>query len=668
MPDGPLVPAATWRSLSVGVTPPRLPRGLDAAWAALEARIQTALPRRGRYMRRARRIHAASLDLASESESRLRERALAMHDLFRLRRDKASDLDRAYALLCEISWRKLNMRPHIVQIAAALALHRGCVAELATGEGKSLSATLPATIAGWRGRGCHVITVNDYLAQRDAAEFAPLYRFCGLTVAPVISTMPPPQRRAGYNADITYTTNKEVAADFLRDQLQLGRRNRLTSILLGRISEPEATAGTERLVMRGLACAIIDEADSILIDEAVTPLIISGDSPNTEQADAFRQAADLAGELEPDTHYRVDHRWREVRLTSAGREKLDELCEELGGVWAGQRRRDELVTQALTARELYILGKQYVVQEVEGKQRVVIVDEFTGRLMPDRTWRHGLHQAVEAKEGLEVQPPKQTLARVSFQRFFRLYKHLCGMTGTAWESRFELWQIYRLPVVRIPTHRPTIRKHQKDRVYGNSDHRWEAVVDEVRLLREAGRPVLIGTRSVRNSEHLSLMLSSAGMPHVVLNAVRHAEEAQIVAAAGQPGRITVATNMAGRGTDIKLGHGVPQAGGLAVIATERHESGRIDRQLFGRAGRQGDPGGAIAILSIEDELVQRYAPWWAKSLLRLRTGRVTSSLLVRWLLSHAQRRSQNLARRQRRQVQRSDDWLDESLSFAGSGL
>ena len=667
--DPPPVPASTWRALSSSVQPPKLPRGLDAAWAALEARVQTAIPRRGWYMRRARQIHAASLKLEGLSEPRLRETAMELRDCFRLGRDARGDLDRAFALICEVAWRKLSMRPHVVQIAAAIALTRGCVAELATGEGKSLVATLPATVAGWRGRGCHVITVNDYLAQRDATELGPLYQFCGVTVAFVNGQMPAGKRRAAYEADITYTTNKEVAADFLRDRLQLGRNDKLTPMLLGRIADPEAAPGADRLVMRGLAYAIVDEADSILIDEAVTPLIISGDSPNAEQTDAFEKAAELASQLEPGDDYRVDLRWREVRLTSAGRAKLDVLCEPLGGVWTGQRRRDELVTQALTARELYVKGKQYVVQTIDDKERVVIVDEFTGRLMPDRSWRHGLHQAVEAKEGLEVQPPKQTLARVSFQRFFRLYKHLCGMTGTAWESRHEMWQIYRLPVVRIPTHKPVRRRRQPDRVHGDSDKRWEAVVEEIRRLRQSGRPVLIGTRSVRSSEHLSLMLSSVGLTHVVLNAVRHAEEAQIVAGAGQPGRITVATNMAGRGTDIKLGRGVAEAGGLAVIATERHESGRIDRQLFGRAGRQGDPGSAVAIVSTDDELVQRYAAWGVKPLLRaLVPARGTSSLLARLLLSRAQHRAQNLARRQRGQVQRGDDWLDENLSFAGSGL
>ncbi|MHC4997158.1 MAG: preprotein translocase subunit SecA, partial [Planctomycetota bacterium] len=328
-----------------------------------------------------------------------------------------------------------------------------------------------------------------------------------------------------------------------------------------------------------------------------------------------------------------------------------------------QRRSEELVIQALVAREMYKKDKQYVTED----EKIVIVDEFTGRLMPDRTWRDGLHQAVEAKEGLEVQPPKATLARISFQRFFRMYRKLSGMTGTAWESRHEVWQTYKTPVVRLKTHRPCIRTKSKDRVFAKSGDRWASVVGEIKQLHETGRPVLIGTRSVGASEKLSELLAIEGLEHMVLNAVRHAEEAQIVAGAGQEGQITIATNMAGRGTDIKLGRGVADLGGLAVISAERNDSGRIDRQLYGRAGRQGDPGSAGAIISCEDELIVRYGGW-SKALLRmLAAGHGgTSGMTARWLVGRAQRKAQRMARRQRIGVLRTDDWLDENLAFAGS--
>jgi preprotein translocase subunit SecA len=333
-------------------------------------------------------------------------------------------------------------------------------------------------------------------------------------------------------------------------------------------------------------------------------------------------------------------------------------------MWQSMRRGEELTVQALTAKELYLLGKHYVIDE----DKVVIVDEFTGRLMPDRSWRDGLHQAVEAKESLEVTPPKDTYARISFQRFFRLYRKLSGMTGTAREAGSEFWQIYNLPVVVIPTNRPCVRKTHPDIVLTCDSAKWKRIVAEVRRVHESGRPILIGTRSVRASEHLSELLHDDHLPHQVLNAVHHRQEAQIVAEAGQPGKITVATNMAGRGTDIKLGRGVANLGGLHVIAAERNESGRIDRQLFGRCARQGDPGSAQAIICLEDEFAARYA----KNLvgyLRKRYGRVEeaiSSPLTRRVFRLAQFRAERLALRQRKGVMKTDHWLDEQLGFAGA--
>ncbi|MCY2924152.1 MAG: prepilin peptidase, partial [Planctomycetota bacterium] len=392
--------------------------------------------------------------------------------------------------------------------------------------------------------------------------------------------------------------------------------------------------------------------------------IISGDAPNPEQVDAFRQAVDLAKQLTEKTHYRVSEKYREVELTGDGKEKLRELGGALGGLWAGTRRREELVIQALTAQEHYRLDKQYVIQE--GK--VVIVDEFTGRLMPDREWRDGLHQAVQAKENLEVLSPKETYARISFQRFFRQYRQLSGMTGTAAEAVPEFWQIYHLPVVVIPTNRPCIRTMHPDRVFATAQAKWRAILAEIRACHEARRPVLVGTRSVQSSEALAGMLAADGLDCQVLNAVRHAEEAQVIAGAGGPGRITVATNMAGRGTDIRLGSGVADAGGLHVIATERHEAGRVDRQLFGRCARQGDPGSSVAFVCLDDELVRRHAQHSAAAL-RARFGEAPgeiSSPLTRHLFNTAQRRAQNQALRQRKGVLRTDDWLDEYLGFAGA--
>ena len=657
------LPSTTWRMLAQRTAGEELPRGLDAAWDAAVGLAGRMVPRRNRFLRRAARIVGMEKQLAEMADGRVRELAAELRDLFRRGRETPRDLDRAFATVREVCSRQLGERPFAVQVAGGLALHAGCITEMATGEGKTLAATLPATVAGWRGRGCHVITVNNYLARRDAEWMGPVYRFCGLRVGYVVPEMPPADRRKAYRADITYCTNKEVTADFLRDRLSLGRLQGLPAALLAKITEG-AGSGTDRVVQRGLQYAIVDEADSILIDEAVTPLIISGQAPNPEQVRAFQQAVELAGQLEPERHYRLNRRYREEDLTPAGKKRLGELAEGLGGLWAAGRRREELVTQALTAGEFYLPGKQYVVQD--GK--VVIVDEFTGRLMPDREWRDGLHQAVAAKEQLEVEPPKDTQARISFQRFFRLYRRLAGMTGTAVEGRREFWQIYHRPTVTIPTNRPCIRKHLPDRVFATADAKWRAIVAEARRIHDTGRPLLIGTRSVRASEHLSGLLAADRLDHQVLNAVRHAEEAQIVAAAGQRGKITVATNMAGRGTDIKLGRGVADLGGLHVIATERHEAGRIDRQLFGRAGRQGDPGSAQAVVSLEDELAARYTPHLSGLLRRRfgRTDREVSSGFARRLFDMAQRRSERLTLRQRKAVLRTDNWLDEYLGFAGA--
>jgi len=642
---------------------PDLPRGLDAAWDTLAGLGKRVTVRTAMYLARARRVLAHEKLYAEMTDAALRETAAEFRVTFRRGRDTPEDLERAFALVREVAARHIGEKPFLVQVAGALALEAGCVAEMATGEGKTLTATMPATIAGWRGRGCHVITVNDYLAGRDAAWMGKIYTYCGLTVSHVDHDKDPPARRAAYQADITYGTNKEITADFLRDQLALGRLRSLPQALLAKIAEGTGS-GTDRLVQRGLDYAIVDEADSVLIDEAVTPLIISGDAPNPEQVDAFAEAADIALQLDPTSHYTVNERYREVELTEAGKDRLAEMTAALGSVWQGRRRAEELVVQALTAREMYLRDKQYVVQD--GK--IIIVDEFTGRLMHDREWRDGLHQAVEAKEGIEVNPPKDTYARISFQRFFRLYRRLSGMTGTAAEARREFWQIYHLPVVVVPTNRPCIRTRRRDLIFAHDQAKWNAVADSCFRMHQAGRPILIGTRSVRASEHLSTLLSRKGLDHQVLNAVRHAEEAQIVAAAGQRRKITVATNMAGRGTDIKLGKGVAEAGGLHVILTERHEAGRIDRQLVGRCARQGDPGSTQAFVSLEDELARRHAPHMSAALRRRYGHRdeTIDSALARRLFNRAQRRAERAALRQRKGVLQTDRWLDEYLGFAGA--
>lgn len=636
------------------------PQGLDAMWHRAIGMAGGLVKNRKSFLRQADRISCMEKQFRHVSERKLKDHIEGLQDRFRIGRDTVEDRDRAFAVIREVAARQIGLRPFPVQIAGALTLDAGCIAEMATGEGKTLVATMLAVLAGWRNLGCHVVTANDYLASRDAGLMKPIYEFCNLQVGCIDPDMLPADRKQAYDAQITYCTNKEVVADFLRDRLTLGQIQGLPSALVARIAG-DGDSRIDRLVQRGLYCAIVDEADSIFIDEAITPLIISGKGSDPDRVEAFTQAAHLAAKLDPASDYKMDRRHIDVSLTRTGEQRLAEMAESLGGLWAGSRRREELVLQALAAQEFYIRGKQYVIND----DRVVIVDEFTGRLMPDRPWRDGLHQAIEAKEGLDINLPVETYARISFQKFFRPYHKLSGMTGTGSEAQRELWQTYQLPVIRIPTNRPCRRKVMPDRIFTDMDAKWNAIVEEVCNVHGTERPVLIGTRSVQASEHLSDLLSEKGLEHLVLNAVRQEFEAQILACAGQRGSITVATNMAGRGTDIRLGEGIADRGGLHVIATERHESSRIDRQLFGRCARQGDPGSARTFTSLDDELIQKHANPVLAALARRsgRDGHEITSAFTRRVVDGAQQQAEKLSFRQRRELMRSDNWLDEHLGF-----
>jgi preprotein translocase subunit SecA len=594
----------------------------------------------------------------------LQRRLLDFRELFRRGGGRAEEqVGPALAAIREAADRQLGLRAFPVQIMGALTLHRGLLAEMGTGEGKTLTAGLAAVLAGWSGRPTHVITVNDYLVERDSSWLKTFYHFCGIRVGHVVGSSPPPERVKGYECDVTYVVSKELLADFLRDRLHLGGLQDPTRRLIRHLLKPKA-ATQSNLVLRGLHTAIVDEADGVLIDEAVTPLIISAAHQNEALRDAARMAHQMVGELQPGYHYHLNLRYKEVELTPHGMERLVEHSRHLPGLWRGPERRLELIIQALVAREFFHRDRQYILDD--GK--IVIVDEFTGRPMPQRTWQAGMHQAVEAKEGVEISEPSETIARLSFQRFFRCFYKLSGMTGTARETAAEFWQSYSLAVIAIPPNRPCRRQQWPDHYFATELAKWQAIVEETRRVHALGRPVLIGTRNIAASEQLGNMLSRNGLEPRVLNATRLKEEADVVALAGNPGHITIATNMAGRGTDIKLGERVSEAGGLHVIATERHESGRIDRQLFGRSGRQGDPGSAQAFVSLEDELIIRYLPAPARRMLDEAWHRNSSNkerlLAVAW--RYCQAKAQNVARKQRQAVLRSDLWMDQALSFAGA--
>ncbi len=488
-------------------------------------------------------------------------------------------LPEAFAVVRETARRTIGLRPFDVQLIGGIVIHKAKIAEMKTGEGKTLVATMPAYLNALVGK-VHIVTVNDYLAKRDREWMGPIYEALGLKVGLLQETSTPQERKQAYQCDIIYGTNAQFGFDYLRDNLVISRDQR---------------------VQTGLDFAIVDEIDNILIDEARTPLIISGSTSETIKL--YKKFAAIAPRFQKGIDFEIDEKTRRVHLTpEAGVKKAEEIL-KIDNLYAPEHV-DLLkhLETALRALHLYKRERDYIVKD----GRVIIVDEFTGRLMPDRRWSDGLHQAIEAKEGLEIRKEQQTLATITLQHYFKLYKKLAGMTGTAKTEEEEFQQIYGLSVVVIPTHKPMIRQDLPDRLFTTEKAKFNAIVEEVVRLHELGRPVLIGTTSIEKSEYLSTLLSRRGLPHNVLNAKHHEREAEIIKDAGQKGAITVATNMAGRGVDIKLGPGVAELGGLHIIGAQRHESRRIDDQLRGRAGRQGDPGSSQFYVSLEDDLIRLF--------------------------------------------------------------
>jgi len=486
-------------------------------------------------------------------------------------------LPEAFAVAREAARRTVGMRPFDVQIIGGIVLHQGKIAEMKTGEGKTLAATLPLYLNALTGKGCHLVTVNDYLARRDASWMGPIYNFLGLSVGVIVHGMEDDERRQAYHADITYGTNNEFGFDYLRDNMKFS---------------------LEDYVQRDFHYAIVDEVDSILIDEARTPLIISG--PSEESTDKYYRINQVIPRLRRDTDYTIEEKTRTVVLTEEGIARVEKYL-KVQNLY--EPRNIELlhhVNQALKAHTIFKRDVDYVVKDGQ----VIIVDEFTGRIMPGRRYSDGLHQALEAKEHVKIERENQTLASVTFQNYFRMYEKLAGMTGTADTEAEEFRKIYKLDVVVIPTNMPMIRTDYNDVIYKTEKEKFHAAIEEIKEMHAQGRPVLVGTISIVKSELLSAMLTRQGIKHHVLNAKHHEREAEIVAQAGQRGAVTISTNMAGRGTDIKLGEGVAELGGLHILGTERHESRRIDNQLRGRSGRQGDMGSSRFYLSLEDDLLR----------------------------------------------------------------
>lgn len=579
---------------------------------------------------------------------------------------------RLQACIGEASRRHLGLWPHPVQFMAARILMSGRLAEMQTGEGKTLVAALAATALAGSGAQVHVISTNDYLARRDCEEMGPLFAAFGLGSACVVEGMDRPERCAAYRQPICYVSGKELVFDDLKDRLAgHGRVAAGVARLQALWRAPAGTSAGEAAslqcnepddgpVIPALHFALVDEADSVLIDEARTPMILSRQAEGPYPPALLNWAIEQARCLRAGSDYRIDLQRRQVELLATALDACQPMPQEVGAVWRSPLWRGLVLRQALSALHLFRLDQHYILQE--GK--VQIVDESTGRVMADRSWEQGLHQLIEVKEGLALSASRETLARMTFQRFFRRYYLLAGLTGTAAEAHREFWTVYRLVIARLPPHRPNRRRRLPDLCASAPMQKWLAVAQEAGRAAAQGQPVLIGTRSVEASEQVSAVLTCQGLPHVVLNARQDSDEAHIVAAAGQSGRITVATNMAGRGTDIRLSASAREAGGLHVILTEYHESPRVDRQLFGRSGRQGDPGSVRAVACVTDAIFAEHARGWGRLLAWSRPVWLRRPVL-RAVLCLAQSRAERQARRVRLQTLEQDRRLQSLIGFAG---
>ncbi len=637
--------------------PRRVPLGWD--WFVMRFELFfSKKPRAYKLLNQAKKVIALESEFNEIGIDELSFKINEIRGIFRLGRQSERDLIKALALIREMSFRVRGEKPYLVQIAGALGILQNCIVEMSTGEGKTLSSAIATIIIAWRGKGCHVVTSNDYLAVRDAQIMQNLYSACFLSCAAIDQNSEQQERKRAYACDITYLTSKEVTADFLRDQMALGQINTKEQVLTRRL----AGSSMPDTVQRGLYSAIIDEADSVLCDGGSTPLIISVPKANAPSTEQYLTASNLAESLKLGRDFKLNINYREASLTDVGKKKI--LESTLLNKWAKRSRAVELVTQAIEARNFFHNSVHYVVHE----EKVVIVDEATGRIMPDHEWRDGVHQAVSAKEGLEIQAPRATAAQSTFQDFFLRYKSLGGMTGTAWEARKEFLHFYRLSVVKIPTNLPCKRKLVYKAFHITKESKLNDIVNNVVKEHRSGRAVLVGTKSIEASESVSNALRELGILHDVLNALQHEREADIIALAGKKNAVTVATNMAGRGTDIKLEDSVRNNGGLHVILTEMHNSARIDRQLHGRCARQGDPGTISDIICLEDDLFKTIPNFCRYSLsILLRTfllNKVTNSLA--WLIArYCQISGDRHALKMRKNMIKSNHHFADLISYTG---
>ncbi len=569
----------------------------------------------------------------------------------------------AFAVIREVASRTIEKRHFDVQLYGGWLMINGMLAEMDTGEGKTLTITLPACTAALAGIPVHVITANDYLASRDAEEMMPLYERLELTGGSIIDGMETTRRQQTYRCDIVHTTNQQIVFDYLRDRIEIGDDTGHLRFEYRQIQRNIDSHTGNPLLLRGLCFALVDEADSVLIDEAITPLIITRTLPTENNADIYSDALYLASTLFIETDFHLDKKTRTIELTSFGEENLENIIMNLPKFWRHKLKREILVKQALAANYFYMKDKQYMISDA----KVQIIDESTGRVMADRTWEQGMHQMIEAKEGCLISEQREPQARISYQRFYSRYLRLGGASGTISEVSAELKNMYGLDVFKVATNRPSKRKLLSERIYRDEAVKQQVLLKQIQRLYQNRQPVLIGTSSVKESEKVSDWLEQESIPHRVLNAKQDLHEAEIIAQAGQQQSITVATNMAGRGTDIKLGSGVAELGGLHIIALSKNSSHRIDRQLYGRCARQGDPGSAEAIISLQDASLEQF---YSSTMLKLLSlfcpgNRAMPGFISRRVLNSLQQKNEHEQGKKRKQLMKQDRQLRRTLAFSG---
>jgi len=637
---------------------------LEQGFSRFFDQLKTRMSRRiysQRYIVRRVNIHQQALQECSEQD--LTQIIGELSDQLHRQGLRKPLIIEAFAVIREVATRTLGKRHFDVQLFGGWLMINGMLAEMETGEGKTLTTTLPACTAALAGIPVHVITANDYLAARDAETMLPLYRRLGLSGGSVVDGMETDQRRNNYQKDIVHTTNKQITFDYLRDRIEMGDDLGELRFQYRQIQRNRQAGGITQLLLRGLCFALVDEADSVLIDEAKTPLIITKTLPSEDNSDVYSDALYLATTLFVDKDYTVNKKTRSIELTLEGKDNLADLILNLPEQWGNKRKREMLVKQALMANLFYKKDQQYVVSEDE----IQIIDESTGRIMADRSWEQGLHQMIEAKEGCLISDQREPQARISYQRFFGRYLCLAGASGTISEVSDELKRVYGLDLFKVATNQPSQRKMLGERIYRNKDLKHQALLDRVGELQRQGRPILIGTCTVEESEQVSQWLQQVEIEHRVLNAKQDQDESEIIAQAGQPQAITVATNMAGRGTDIALGDGVAELGGLHVIALSRNASGRVDRQLYGRCARQGDPGSAEAILSLQDPALEQF---YSSAMLKLLTNFCPGSkpipnFISKLILRLPQHRNEKEQSQIRKMLMKQDRQLRRVLAFSG---